>query len=137
MQIARDVLRTLAVALVCVYASAVSANAQNIFGSIVGTVSDPSGAVLTKASVTATNLSTGEKRTATTDGQGNYQILSLPRGEYKIDIDEQGFRHFSRSPIDVVVDQVARVDVAMVIGEQNQVIEVNSAPQSCRRTVHL
>jgi len=128
MQIARDVLRTLAVALVCVYASAVSANAQNIFGSIVGTVSDPSGAVLTKASVTATNLSTGEKRTATTDGQGNYQILSLPRGEYKIDIDEQGFRHFSRSPIDVVVDQVARVDVAMVIGEQNQVIEVNSAP---------
>jgi len=80
MQIARDVLRTLAVALVCVYASAVSANAQNIFGSIVGTVGDPTGAVLTKASVTATNLSTGEKRTATTDAQGNYQILSLPRG---------------------------------------------------------
>jgi len=91
-------------------------------------VGDPTGAVLTKASVTATNLSTGEKRTATTDAQGNYQILSLPRGEYKIDIDAQGFKHFSRTPIDVVVDQVARVDVAMVIGEQNQVIEVNSAP---------
>ena len=55
-------LRKLAVALICVCAFAVSANAQNIFGSIVGTVNDPSGAVLTKANVTATNLSTGEKQ---------------------------------------------------------------------------
>jgi len=121
-------LRKLAVALICVCAFAVSANAQNIFGSIVGTVNDPSGAVLTKANVTATNLSTGEKRTVATDGQGNYQILSLPRGEYKVDIDAQGFKRFSRTPIEVVVDQVARVDVSMVIGEQNQVVEVNTAP---------
>jgi hypothetical protein len=128
MQFPRNLLRTLAVALVCVGASVVSANAQNIFGSIVGTVSDPSGAVLTKATVTATSLSTDEKRTVTTDTQGNYQILSLPRGEYSVTVDAQGFKHFSRSPIDVVVDQVARVDVSMVIGEQNQVVEVNTAP---------
>jgi len=121
-------LRRLAVALLCFCAFAISANAQNIFGSILGTVSDPSGAVITKATATATNLSTGEKRSATTDAQGNYQILSLPRGEYKIDIDAPGFKHFTRSPIDVIVDQVARVDIAMVIGEQSQVVDVNTAP---------
>ena len=51
-----------------------------------------------------------------------------PRGEYKIDIDAHGFKHFSRSPIDVVVDQVARVNVSMQIGEQSQMITVNAAP---------
>jgi len=118
----------LALALLCSCAFAISANAQNIFGSILGTVSDPSGAVITKATATATNLSTGEKRTATTDEQGNYQLLSLPRGEYKIDIDAPGFKHFTRSPIDVIVDQVARVDIGMIIGEQSQVVDVNTAP---------
>ena len=103
-------------------------HAQNIFGSIVGTVSDATGAVLPKASVTVTNTGTDEKRTATTDGQGNYEVLSLPRGEYKIDVDAGGFKHFSRSPIDVVVDQVARVNVSMQIGQESQTISVNSAP---------
>ncbi len=128
MQFSKVVLRALAVALVCVGVSAVSANAQNMFGSIVGTVSDASGAVLPKANVTVTNIQTGEKRIAPTSGQGNYQILSLPRGEYKVDVDAAGFKHFSRSPIDVVVDQIERVDVTMAVGAQNQVVEVNAAP---------
>ena len=46
------------------------ARSQNIFGAIVGTVSDPTGAVLPGRTVMVTNLATGEKRTATTDGQG-------------------------------------------------------------------
>ena len=128
MQFSKAVLRTLAVALVCVGVSAISAHAQNMFGSIVGTVSDASGAVLPKANITVTNLSTGEKRTAPTDGQGNYKMLSLDRGEYKVEVDANGFKHFSRSPIDVVLDQIARVDVTMAVGEQSQVVTVNSAP---------
>ena len=107
---------------------AVSAGAQNIFGSLIGSVTDSGDAVLPNASVTVTNLGTGEKRTAVTDGQGDYQVLSLPRGEYKVEIDAQGFKHFSRSPIDVVVDQEARVNVHMVIGEQSQQVVVNAAP---------
>ena len=128
MQTAKSILRTLAVALACVGATAISAHAQNIFGSIVGTVDDSSGAVLPKAGITVTNIATGEKRVVTSDVQGNYQVLSLPRGEYKVDIDAQGFKHFSRSPIDVVVDQVARVDVAMSIGDQSQTVTVTGAP---------
>jgi hypothetical protein len=107
---------------------AASAHAQNMFGSIVGTVSDASGAVIPKAAVTVTDMATSQMRTATTDDQGAYEILSLPRGEYKVDIDAHGFKRFSRSPIDVVVDQVARVNVTMQIGEQSQQVTVNAAP---------
>lgn len=103
-----------------------AAHGQNIFGSIVGTVSDPSGAVLPKASIRVTNLGTGEMRSGTTDGQGNYEMLSLPRGEYKVEANAHGFKHYSRSPIDVVVDQVARVDITMAIGEQDQVVTVTT-----------
>ena len=76
-----------AIALASVLLVTAVTHAQNIFGSIVGTVSDATGAVLPNASVTVTNMGTGQKRNAPTDGQGNYQILSLPRGEYKIDMD--------------------------------------------------
>ncbi len=119
---------TLAVLLASVLLLAVSAHAQNIFGAIVGTVSDRTGAVLQGGTVTVTNLGTGEKRTATTDGQGNYEILSLPRGDYRIDVDAHGFKHFSRSPIDVLVDQQARVNVTMQIGSSTQQVIVTAAP---------
>ena len=107
---------------------AVSARAQNIFGSLIGSVTDSGDAVLPNASVTVTNLGTGEKRTAMTDGQGDYQVLSLPRGDYKVEVDAAGFKHFVRSPIDVAVAQEARVNVQMVIGEQTQQVVVNAAP---------
>jgi hypothetical protein len=107
---------------------AVSAFSQNMFGTIVGTVSDPSASVISGATIKVTNLATGEMRSSTTDEQGTYQVLSLPRGEYKVEIDSHGFKHYSRSPIDVVVDQVARVNVTMAIGEQSEIVTVSTAP---------
>ena len=108
--------------------SAVSLHAQNIFGSIIGTVTDPGDAVLPGTAVIVTNLGTGEKRTVTTDAQGNYQVLSLPRGDYKVEVNAPGFKQFVRSPIDVAVAQEARVNVQMAIGEQNQQVVVTGAP---------
>lgn len=128
MQILRSVYRTLTVAVLGMAFFAVSAHAQNIFGAIVGTVSDPSGAVVPGASVTATDLGTGQKRTVTSDGHGYYAILSLPRGTYGVAVDAHGFKHFSRSPIDVLVAQESRVDVSMQIGEESQQVVVTSAP---------
>jgi hypothetical protein len=120
--------RALAIALLSMACFAVNARSQNIFGSIVGTVSDSAGAVLAGTDVTATNLETGEKRAVKTDGQGNYQVLSLPRGNYMLEVDSPGFKRFARTPIDVAVDQQARVNVEMVIGEQSQQVVVTSAP---------
>lgn len=120
--------RALAMLLAGVAFLAVSAQSQNMFGTIVGTVTDPSASVISGATVKITNLGTGEMRNATTDEQGNYQVLSLARGEYKVDIDSNGFKHYSRSPIDVVVNQVARVNVTMSIGQQSEMITVSTAP---------
>ena len=128
MQILRSLYRTVMIAMLGIAFFALPANAQNIFGAIVGTVTDPGGAVLPGASIAVTNIETGEKRTAKTDGQGNYQVLSLPRGNYKVEVDAAGFKHFARSPIDVVVDQQARVNVQMVIGAQTEQVVVNAAP---------
>jgi Carboxypeptidase regulatory-like domain len=128
MRLYRTLISTFALALLGTLFLAMPAWTQEMFGTIVGTITDPQGAVLPGATVTVSGLATGEKRTATTDGQGNYQILSLSRGEYKIDIESNGFKHYSRSPIDVVVDQQARVNVTMVVGTASQEITVNAAP---------
>ena len=128
MKLVKAVLWGVAVAFVLAGVVTVSAYAQNIFGSIVGTVVDQTGAVLPKAEITVTNISTGDKRVVTSDTSGNYQALSLPRGSYTIDIEATGFKHFSRSPIDVHVDQTARVDVAMSIGTQDETVTVTGAP---------
>ena len=119
---------TIALTIASVLFLTAAAHAQNIFGSIVGTVSDSSGAVLPGAHVTVSNIGTGEKREAVADAQGNYQVLSLPRGDYKVDVDSSGFKHFSRTPVQVVVNQVSRVDISMSVGEQSEVGTVNEAP---------
>ena len=110
-----------------VLAFTAQARAQEIFGSVVGTVSDPGGAVLPGTTVKVTNIGNGESRSSITDGQGNYQLLSLPVGEYKLDVDAHGFKHYSRSPIDVRVDQTARANVSMAVGSQSENVVVTTA----------
>lgn len=128
MQIRLSFRGTICAALLCICLLVVKAPAQNIFGSILGTVTDPGGAVVVRATVTVHNIETGETRTALSSESGDYSILSLPRGQYKIDIESPGFKHFARSPIDVAVAQQARVNVTMSIGEQNQQVFVSTAP---------
>ncbi len=103
------------------------AAAQQITGSLVGSVTDPAGSAIAGTTVKITNLGTGELRTDVTDGQGNYQLLSLPVGEYKLEIDGQGFKHYSRSPIDVRVGETARANVTMEVGAQTESVEVTTA----------
>ena len=104
-----------------------TARAQQITGSIVGSVTDPGGAAIAGTTVKITNLGTGELRTDVTDGQGDYQLLSLPPGEYKLEVDGQGFKHYSRSPIDVRVGETARANVTMEVGAQTETVEVSTA----------
>ena len=76
---------------------------------------DPSGAVLSGASVTATSLSTGAERATTTNAQGFFTIPSLKPGEYMLTVKNQGFADFVAPRVVVEVGQTARVDVAMKI----------------------
>jgi Carboxypeptidase regulatory-like domain len=106
--------------------SNLSMSAQSTYGSITGTVTDASGAAVTDANVTLTNLGTAEKRTQASGSDGLFTFVNLFAGQYKIDVEKQGFKHFTRTPITVEVQQTTRIDAAMQVGEVSQVVEVTS-----------
>ena len=101
-------------------------NAQNSYGSAVGTITDHSGGVLAGAAVKLTNVDTGDSRTATTNAAGDYQFLNLPPGNYKIDVENSGFKHFIRTNVVVQVQGSTRVDAALELGDVSETIEVTS-----------
>lgn len=100
--------------------------AQSFFGSIVGTVTDTSGAVIPDAKVTLSSSGTAERRTAQSDSSGNYEFVSLVPGMYQIDVEKGGFKRLSRSSIQVEVAGVVRVDATMQAGDITQTLEVNA-----------
>jgi hypothetical protein len=84
------------------------ATAQQITGSIRGSISDPSGAVVQNASVTATNTETGFRRATTSDNGGNFLLLELPIGHYQLEVSATGFSKYLQSGIMLNVNETAR-----------------------------
>jgi hypothetical protein len=109
-----------------VWLSLSSGYAQSFYGSIVGTVADSSGASVANAKATLTSLGTGDRREVQTDPNGNYQYLNLPPGQYKLEVEQSGFRRYVREPIPVEVQSTVRIDVAMQLGDISQTVEVSS-----------
>lgn len=95
-------------------------------GTIAGNVSDPSGAAVAGAKVTATNLNTGLTRDTTTGANGAYIFPLLPVGFYSIAVEAAGFRHFEQRGIEVKTDQSASVPVALALGSASQSITVEA-----------
>lgn len=115
--------RLLPIALICAISTA-PVQAQTFYGSIVGTVTDQSGATISGANVTLTNTGTAERRTDQTDNSGNYQFVNLVPGVYRIDIETKGFKHLTREQVQVEVQSAVRIDAALQIGDVGQVVEV-------------
>ncbi|HTY61177.1 MAG TPA: TonB-dependent receptor [Acidobacteriota bacterium] len=105
----------------------VSLQAQTVYGSMAGTITDPSGGVIPGASITLTNIATAEKRTNTSDAAGSYRFVSLVPGHYKMDVEKTGFKHFTRDNLLVEVQAALRIDVPMQVGQVVEVVEVSSA----------
>jgi hypothetical protein len=103
-----------------------SAYAQSTYGSIAGSVTDASGAAVTDATVTLTNVGTAEKRAQSSGSDGLFTFVNLFPGQYRIDVEKQGFKHFTQTSIAVDVQQSTRVDAALQVGEVSQVVEVTS-----------
>ena len=99
---------------------------QNVYGTITGTVTDASGAVISGAAVTLTNLDNGEKHNIQTNASGNYTFVNLLPGRYKLEGEKPGFKKFVREPIDVEIEAGLRVDIALPIGAQSETVEVTS-----------
>ncbi len=99
--------------------------AQTFRGTILGTVTDPQGAVVAGAMVSARNIDTGLVRTTQTSADGSYSIPELPIGTYAVTISQSGFQKSVTSGIRVDVAAEKRVDVALKAGEVSTVVEVS------------
>lgn len=121
----RAVARCAAV-LACFFASAWLAPAQSFYGSIVGTVTDASGATVAGVAVTLTNTGTAEKKAAQSDSNGSYQFLNLVPGTYRVEFAMQGFKRITRDEVAVRVDTAVRVDGALELGDVTQTIEISA-----------
>jgi len=101
-------------------------HAQSSFGSIVGNVADPSGAIVPGAKVVVTNIGTNEKHEVTSDAAGFYRVVSLVPANYKLEVEKAGFKRVTREPIAVSVGGEARIDVAMAVGATTETVQVTS-----------
>src|SRR2546423_3903762 len=102
-----------AAALLCVVAFVFPANAQSNKGTIVGTVTDPNGAVVKDAKVTAINVATGESREATTGNEGTYTLPALDPGVYTVTVDATGFKQSVVEQVKLDTSTRQAVDVQM------------------------
>src|SRR6202162_5878129 len=99
---------------------------QSTYGSITGSVTDPSGAAIADARVTLTNLGTAEKRLQPTGSDGLYSFVNLIPGNYRIEVEKAGFKRITQEPVVVQVQQSSKIDVALPIGQATETVEVTS-----------
>ncbi|PYX69045.1 MAG: hypothetical protein DMG72_21700, partial [Acidobacteria bacterium] len=117
---------TLVVSLSLVFLSCPFVQGQSTYGSIAGSVTDPSGAAIPDAQVTLTNLGTAEKRTQPTGADGLYSFVNLLPGNYRIEVEKQGFKRITREPVVVQVQQSTKIDVALQVGQVSETVEVTA-----------
>lgn len=112
-------------AAIAVLATAVSAaHAADTNGRIKGTVTDPSGAVVANAIVTATNQATGVKSTVKSSSKGDYNFSQLPVGTYTISTSADGFKSFSATGITINIDQEYVEPIILTLGASSETISV-------------
>jgi outer membrane receptor protein involved in Fe transport len=103
-----------------------SGRAQLSTATMYGTVTDPAGAAIPKASVTLTQTDTGFVRTVVTNETGGYRADFLPIGPYKVTVTATGFKKLERAGITLTVTEEAHLDLAVTVGGSEQTIEVTA-----------
>ncbi|HTA66943.1 MAG TPA: TonB-dependent receptor [Bryobacteraceae bacterium] len=100
---------------------------QNIRGTLLGTVRDPSSAVIKGAKVTVRHIETGLVREETTNDAGEYLFTQLPVGHYDMTVEQAGFKRAERPGILLQVDERQRVDIDMSVGAVTETLSVEAA----------
>lgn len=109
------------------FALSVAVLAQQPLGSISGVVTDPNGAIVNGATVTAVSLATGTSRVATTNDQGFFLIPTLQAGDYKLTVESRGFANFTIGRVVVEVGQTARVEASVKITGTAESVQISGA----------
>ena len=108
--------------------SAAIACAQSSATSVVGRVTDPTGAVISGVAVTVTNLDTNLSRQTVANALGDYTLPFLPPGRYRLEATQAGFRTYKRPELKVELDQALRIDIALELGQTADSITVSDTP---------
>ncbi|MGA3089749.1 MAG: TonB-dependent receptor [Terriglobales bacterium] len=119
-------LQTLLFSVVLILTTSLTLHGQSTYGTVDGTVLDPTGAAVSGAQVTLTNTGTQEKHSQTTGNEGLYQFVNVVPGDYRLDIEKAGFKHFARTNVVVQVQQDSHIDATLPIGQQSETVEVTA-----------
>jgi hypothetical protein len=104
-----------------------TASGQVLYGSIVGTIEDPSGLVVPGATLTLTNTQTGATRQVQSDEQGRYSIPTVAAGRYELRVVAAGFRPAVHGSIEVTINTVARHDFRLEVGATTEAVTVQGS----------
>jgi hypothetical protein len=113
---------------------ALQSTAQTVTGTVRGTITDPSGAIVSGATVTATNAASAVATVTKTNGTGEYSIRFLQIGQYKIAVSAAGFETADYGPFALEIDQTAKVDIALRIGAATATVDVSGQMQPILNT---
>jgi Carboxypeptidase regulatory-like domain len=124
--------KLLSLAVLCsvslaLFAATQVAWSQEVTATIVGTITDQSGAPIKGATVAATDTERGTVSTATTNDSGSYNLARLPVGSYSVKVTAAGFETAVHPPFTLVLNQTARVDIGMRVGQVSETVEVSGA----------
>ena len=115
------------------------AHAQVLYGTLVGTVTDSSGALIRGASISITQQETKDTRTAATGNDGTYTLSTVPTGTYDITATKAGFQAYEAKAVRVALNTEVRIDIRLAIGQASQTISVTADAvelQTDRADVH-
>jgi len=104
------------------------------FGSLVGTVTDPSGAVVAGAKITVTNPATGQMREESTNAQGYFTVASLKPATYDVSVSAAGFSQSTQKGVTLLADQSVTVNTTLAIGKAAETISVTGEPPQINTT---
>lgn len=107
-------------------ALAAPASAQVLYGSLIGTVTDGTGAVVPGAEVAAVNTATGQELTSSTGADGIFRVLNVQPGSYDLSVSSEGFRTHLEAGVAVTANAVSRVDVDLVLGQVTEQVTVEA-----------
>ena len=101
---------------------------QAVNATLLGTVSDSSGAIVPNAKVTVTEVNTGVNRSGQSNESGNYTFPDMPPGQYTVTVEVSGFKKETRKDIALTVNSSTRIDVQLTPGNVTETVEVTGAP---------
>src|SRR6202044_1057377 len=117
---------TLICSAILVVTTSLSLHGQSTYGTVDGSVIDSSGAAVAGAQVTLTNTGTQEKRVQPTGNEGLDSFVNVTPGNYRLDVEKAGFKHFTRTDVVVQVQQDSHIDATLPVGQVSETVEVTA-----------